>query len=55
MKSGVTTILYASPTEFYVYSAMTMDTPAFPELVSCLTEVCNSLERVLAYKYKLTM
>ena len=32
-----------------------METPALPELVSYLTEVYSSLEREMAYKYKLTM
>jgi hypothetical protein len=39
----------------YVSSKITMETAALPELVSYLTEVCSSLEREMAYKYKLTM
>jgi len=44
-----------SPTALYVSSKITMETPALPELVSYLTEVYSSLEREMAYKYKLTM
>jgi hypothetical protein len=43
------------PTALYVASKKTMGTAALPELVSYLTEVCSSLERGKAYKYKLTM
>jgi hypothetical protein len=58
MDRDVTTILSfptASPslTALYTAGAVTMETPAFPQTVSHLTEICSSLERVLAEKYRL--
>jgi hypothetical protein len=43
------------PRRLYVSSKLTMETPALPELVSYLTEVCSSLETEMGYKYKLTV